>query len=126
MEEFWHLEKMNLHYKSCYDVNEKGCILWTGATYASGYGYKQVKWPSGVKCHERIHRMAYMIHHKKDYTQIPQYNGPDKLECSHLCGEKLCINVEHLNFETHAVNQQRIHCKTLGVCSQLHQPFCII
>lgn len=126
MEEFWQKQNMKLLYKSDFSHNPKGCILWTGATYASGYGYTDVKWPSGEKTRERIHRFAYMVHFKKTKDEIPKYNGPEDHECSHLCGNKTCINVQHLVFEKHDVNLERIHCQHQGLCCKSHQPFCII
>ncbi len=126
MDEFWQRQKLKLHYKSFYKQDEKGCILWTGATYASGYGYTNVRWPQGEKTRERIHRFAYMVHFKKHFEEIPKYDGPEGLECSHLCAEKLCINAEHLVFENHETNQQRIHCHNKGDCSRMHQPYCLI
>ena len=63
---------------------------------------------------------------KKTKDKIPKYGGPDELECSHLCGNKCCINAEHLVFEKHDVNQERIHCQNQGMCCKSHRPFCII
>ena len=126
MEEFWHKQKMKLYYKSDFSDGEKGCIMWTGARYASGYGYTDVKWPSGEKTRERIHRFSYMVYYKKTKDEIPKYGGPDELECSHLCGNKCCINAEHLVFEKHDINQERIHCRNQGLCCKCHKPYCIL
>ena len=126
MDEFWQKQKLKLFYKSDKSHNEKGCIVWTGATYASGYGYTNVKWPSGEESRERIHRFAYMVEFQKTRDEIPKFKGPEELECSHLCGNKCCINVHHLVFEKHDVNQERIHCQNQGICCKSHQPFCTV
>lgn len=126
MEDFWQKQSLKLHYKTDFSANNKGCILWKGAKYASGYGYTDVKWPNGETSRERAHRFAYMVHFKMTKDEIPQYNGPEGLECSHLCGNKLCINAAHLVFERHEINQDRIHCQNQGMCSKSHHPHCIL
>ena len=48
-----------------------------------------------------------------------------EVDCSHLCGNPWCCNVEHLHFEEHRVNMSRNRCHSKGVCTSSHQPECI-
>ena len=57
------------------------CVLWTGGT-SEGYG--QSRW--GGKT-ERAHRVAWL----KSGREIPQ-----GMHVHHLCGNRLCVKVEHL------------------------------
>ena len=47
---------------------------------------------------------------------------PSEVDCSHLCGNAWCCNVEHLHFEKHMA---RNACHSSGTCSS-HRPACIL
>jgi len=71
-----------------------GCWLWVGALLRSG-GYGAVRWNGGAA---RAHRVAY----EELVGRIPE-----ELELDHLCRVRCCVNPEHLEPVTHAVNLLR-------------------
>lgn len=68
------------------------CWVWTAATDSGGYG--QV-WADG--CMRCAHRVAWEL-----------ANGPipDTMELDHRCGNRLCVNPEHLRVTTRSQNMQ--------------------
>lgn len=84
-----------------------GCWQWTGAT-VRGYGYFR----AGRMC--RAHRVAYEF-----------FVGgiPDELEVDHLCGNRGCVNPDHLEPVTHVENVERATARrrAADVCSHGHR-----
>lgn len=76
-------------------VDQSGCWLWTGALKASGYGRVRVD-----KREWAAHRLMYVL-----------YVGEvaSGLDLDHLCRVRRCVNPEHLEPVTRAVNLQRGH-----------------
>ena len=72
-----------------------GCWEWTAARQTNGYGSVGVP---GEKRTALAHRYVYEL-----------LVGPiaDGLQIDHLCRVKHCVNPEHLEPVTHAVNQRR-------------------
>ena len=62
----------------------------------------QVNWPLVGPKVEGVHRVALMV--EIDLTQS-QFPG-GRLEVSHLCHEKLCVNPVHFVLEPHARNRE--------------------
>lgn len=86
-----------------------------------------MKWPGGEEKRETAHRLAYMIKHRLTRYDMPQIDeNNNKVECSHICHQTLCVNPEHILIEPHAINQDRLHCKNQGHCSKSHKPHCLI
>jgi hypothetical protein len=85
-----------------YKINDNGCWIWSGAVHKSGYG--QIKWDGKSTV---AHRVIYSL--LKGYI-------PQGLVLDHLCNVKLCVNPEHLEPVTYAINTQRAwdrnHCAT--------------
>lgn len=69
------------------------CILWTGATQSKGYGCVGI----GGNVY-LTHRVAW-----------EDANGsiPDGLTVDHLCKNRLCLNVAHMELVTRAMNSAR-------------------
>ena len=99
------------------------CVKWTGAVSKSGYGTIHLTPPCGRKIHTTAHRAAYMLSNK--LVQIPHFDSRGRrLEISHLCHEKLCINIKHLTLEISKLYREREICCTNRVCLG-HKPECI-
>jgi hypothetical protein len=69
------------------------CVLWTGARTVDGYGV--TRWGTSSTT---AHRAAWI-----------RANGPvtDGLEIDHLCRNRACINVDHLEPVTSRENDRR-------------------
>lgn len=70
---------------------------------------------------EGRHRLVeYFESHAKNF------DGP-KLEVSHLCHERTCVNPHHLVIESHTRNRLREACRIFGICANIHNGrFCIL
>jgi hypothetical protein len=79
-----------------YVVDEDGCWIWTGARTGQGYGAIQRTYGSNLV--DAVHRRAY----EERYGPIPA-----GLVIDHLCRKPPCINPEHLEAVTVAVNTRR-------------------
>ena len=70
-----------------------GCILWYGARGSGGYGQRRFRGKS-----TSAHRAAWI--------EARGEVSPD-LEVDHLCENRRCVNLEHLELVTHTENQRR-------------------
>jgi hypothetical protein len=77
------------YFKARLNFMDNGCILWTGGKNSDGYG---------VLRKQTVHRYAYEL----SCGQIPS----DK-EIDHLCNNRLCVNVLHMECVTHQENIAR-------------------
>lgn len=104
-------------------ASSSSCIEWTGTLNRSGYADLYLTSPNGRKMHTYAHRGVYMLQHK--VLEIPRVNeNGAKLEISHLCNTKICLNPTHLILETSNINRERKMCHKSGVCIG-HMPLCI-
>lgn len=85
----------------------KGCLVWTGAVTSKGYGWLRI---GGRRCY--AHRAAY---------ELKVGAIPAGLTIDHLCRNRRCINVDHLEpvsartnvlrgVGTSAQNARKTHC----------------
>jgi len=82
------------------DKQADGCWIWTGRVSERGYGYI-----GEGKRRRRVHRWLW----ERERGPIP-----DGMELDHVCQNKLCINLDHLEVVTHAENMHRTrrsHCQ---------------
>ena len=84
------------------------CTLWNGPVNRDGYGFVTVTF-RGCRKILTAHRLAYYISHSSHYL-IPN------MHVSHLCHNKLCVNLQHLSYESDSVNKKREICKHEGEC----------
>lgn len=91
------------------EVEEKSdCWCWRGYVDRNGYGLVKVKHSDGGRSNTTAHRFLWQA-----------ILGPlDRaLELDHLCRNRACVNLEHLEPVTHAENVRRgsaatkTHCK---------------
>lgn len=71
-------------------VTETGCLLWTGGTFAEGYGGIAVDGRT-----IRAHRYAW----EREHGPIPK-----GMHIDHRCHTRACCNVAHLRLATHTEN----------------------
>lgn len=76
---------------------ETGCWIWTGARQSRGYGST---WRDGRT--QLAHRVSWELH-RSDIEP--------GLTIDHLCGNKLCVNPDHLEPVTAAENVGRFHAR---------------
>lgn len=85
------------------------CVVWTGPTDKYGYGIHRVI-VGGKRLKLLVHRLAYFI------EKSPIELSPC-IHVSHLCHNKLCINLDHLSYESNSVNNARKVCQANGECT---------
>ena len=109
--------------KKVADKREKGGVhlLEGGGGGRDGYGILSIGWQAEGSKVEHVHRVALLVKMRLTRSQFPDAG----LEVSHLCHKKLCINPMHLTIESHATNQERIHCVLQGWCYGARQPVCM-
>jgi hypothetical protein len=100
------------------------CWLWTGNRSGQGrhqYGMMRIKFPDQQQTVPvRVHRILFMI-------KIKEITLPKGLEVSHLCGNSLCCNPQHLTLEEHYINLHRVRCQAMSVCvGHENQPNCLL
>ena len=86
-----------------------GCIVWTGATIPTGYG--QIVLGGTVV---RAHRVAWVARNGSDI--------PDGLVIDHLCGNRSCVNVDHLQVVTQRENVLRGDTIIAAAAKRTHCP----
>ena len=100
------------------------CHLWNGPQ-KKGYGVTQIyldlKKGGVYKKKFLLHRLSYFAKTQGNKG----FEKEEKLDVSHLCGEKLCANPTHLVYEEHIVNIDRITCHDQGHCKETHSPKCL-
>lgn len=69
------------------------CLVWTGARQPTGYG--QI-W-NGIRP-EQVHRIVYRSVHG---------SIPDGMEIDHLCRNRSCVRIDHLEAVPHKENMRR-------------------
>lgn len=73
------------------------CTVFTGATNSKGYGCVG----SGRKSKTVLAHRLVVIHRDGSI--------PDDMTVDHLCGERLCVNPDHLEVVTRSENSRRGH-----------------
>jgi hypothetical protein len=69
-----------------YDLTDSGCHEWKGLRNVDGFGMLTVMLPVGNR-QRSVHRLAW----KAAHGEIPR-----GMQVRHRCGNRACINVEHL------------------------------
>ena len=91
------------------DNNETGCHLWVGSRDRYGYGIFRMTFRDR-RLGLPAHRVAYFIY--RDFRRLHR-----AYHVSHLCHNKLCVNVSHMSLETQKVNKNREGCLLQGSCN---------
>ena len=100
------------------DDTELLCSEWTGPSDKDGYPMLRVTF-RGKRIWLRVCRLIYFLHFNFELNS--------RYQVSHLCHNKKCVNIEHLNYETPVTNNQRKTCNSNRVCCCNHygEPNCI-
>jgi hypothetical protein len=77
---------------------DDGCWRWTGHVQTNGYGQMQVDHRMIV-----VHKLAWLL-----------FRGPvpEGMDVHHACGNKRCVNPDHLELVPHAEHKTRHHRRT--------------
>ena len=90
---------------------DDNCLIWLGCTQ-NEYGVVNLRVVSNGEVKWKrfyAHRIVYMI---EKNTVLAE-----NVQISHLCHEKLCQNINHLNAESSIINMQRETCLMHGYCT---------
>jgi hypothetical protein len=90
-----------------YEVTDGGCWLWTGPMFWNGYGHiSEATFGTTL-----AHRAFYEAHR----------GHIEERDLDHLCRVRQCVNPDHLEAVTHAVNIQRgVEARSSGMCARGH------
>ena len=110
-------EKLNV--RPGYEIDpDSGCHLYRGSRRNDGYCHLTYINELNTNTSISVHRAAKMV---QKQAKLP------KLQASHLCNNKICINVEHINLEANVINNQRKRCASANRCfGHPGYPACII
>ena len=90
-------------------VARNECVVWTGSTDIYGYGVYRVS-VDGKRLKLLVHRLSYFI----VKSPVPLCSD---IHVSHLCHNKLCVNVAHLSYENASINNARKVYHLNGECT---------
>jgi len=87
------------------------CLIWHGDTINSKYGKVYIRVIRRMYSTPVLpHRLIWAMHNK---DKVKEMAGMD---VSHLCNNKLCLNIAHLSLETQEINNERRICERRGRC----------
>lgn len=89
------------------------CHPWSGARDSNGYGEIRIQF-RGRRVHLKAHRVIFAQANPVAYNLAPSN------DVSHLCHNRQCVNLHHLSFEPHTINNNRLVCKNSGECFSHH------
>ena len=86
------------------------CRVWNrGGEGGGSYPRMRITIPGRGSHQYRIHQLVYALNNNKK-LDTPYF------EISHLCHNTQCVNLEHLSYEPHVTNMQRVNCVSTGHC----------
>lgn len=76
---------------------ETACLIWTGSKTTAGYGNLRLPAKGG---YAYAHRLAF----EAWYGPIPKRIDGDRAVLDHLCRNRACVNIDHLELVTNRAN----------------------
>lgn len=125
------LSQYRAHILSKCQIDENtDCLIWNGAISNALYSkisflYK-IKLQNGTLKSFRRYTQAHRLIYACVTNSLYLLNKDNRhVEVSHLCHNRLCCNIMHLEAESKQLNSSRTKCKTQMVCND-HDPPCIL
>ena len=87
-----HKVPIEIRFAQKWELNSDGCHVWTAGKTKDGYGKIDVEGRD-----QMAHRVAWFLH----YGQWPE------LTLDHLCRNRACVNVHHLEDVSSTINTHR-------------------
>lgn len=84
------------------------CHIWYGSKNADGYAIIRVMFREKRQTFT-VHRLQYFLANNCTFLDSSYH-------VSHLCHNKLCINIDHLSLEPAHINVERNTCKNSRAC----------
>lgn len=88
------------------------CHIWQGRTDTYGYGEVRIQFRGARVC-LKAHRVIFALSNKDIVLT-------ESKDVSHLCHNRCCVKLEHLSYEPHSINNQRLVCRNEGECFGHH------
>lgn len=88
------------------------CHIWQGRSDIYGYGEVRIMF-RGTRVCLKAHRAIFAFANK-------DFILDDSQDVSHLCHNRCCVKLEHLSYEPHSINNQRLVCKNESECCGHH------
>lgn len=116
MEDFYAKMRQRISLQTHLFEKNNECLIWNGYRKpGTGYGVLRFRDPTDkvyTKHKTRgVHRVCLMVS-----PSIQKMDIPASLTASHLCGNSLCVNSDHLTFESQGINNNRMGCFGNGKC----------
>lgn len=93
-----------------FQINPPHCLLWTMSCSGSGYPQMKIGKVFESRFGSKPVNPAHILYAFKNDIAIDDGTK----EISHLCHNKMCLNVDHLSYELKIINLQRKHCVSIG------------
>jgi hypothetical protein len=87
-------------------VLDNGCIIWTKMVNEHGYGQMGIALKQ--KTHAVfVHRFAWALKNGMDSLPIGGQQKGDRMVLNHICHNRICVNVNHLEVVLQSENNSR-------------------
>lgn len=120
---------MNAILKNCKLDENSECLLWQKSRN-KGYGHMSYTFTVKNDNNSLTTYKKFISSHRLMFAVTINFmklldKDMSKTEVSHLCHNKLCCNICHLEAESTSVNNSRTGCQNLDRCVD-HDPACMI
>lgn len=104
-----------IHCNLLRDNDHSECLIWQLSCCTAGYGQIRLGQDISHLFQTKVHnpcRLLYSLFHNK-VLDTPGF------EMSHLCHNKKCLCINHLNYEPRTINQQRKTCNDSSLVNKI-------